>query len=165
VKGDPFGREVHSIEGSRGNFASFSRISNHPSGWFLRAGDEKLNRYRGRGREGGLAPHIPAVLCGSPLPRLFDVLERARGLALVVSEDEDWRGVPLGGASQERKKRHLRVANAARAGLPIWRKPRCGIRAATRPHFLRLGDAWQLALRHEVGGAPPRMGDTRGCGP
>ena len=54
-----------------GAFATFSRISNHPSSRFLRAGSEEFNGYRGRGREYGLAPHIPGCSLRLPLPRLL----------------------------------------------------------------------------------------------
>jgi len=55
-----------------GAFATFSRISNHPSSRFLRAGGEEFNGYRGRGREYGLAPHIPGCsLRPAPSPTSF----------------------------------------------------------------------------------------------
>jgi len=55
-----------------GAFATFARISNHPSSRFLRAAGEEFNGYRGRGREYGLAPHIPGCsLRPAPSPTSF----------------------------------------------------------------------------------------------
>jgi len=79
----------------------FSRISNHPSGRFLRAGGEEIN-----GIGGGDASTVwrpltyPAVLCGLPLPRLRlrstreRAMPAASGQALAPERADD-RAPPL----------------------------------------------------------------------
>jgi hypothetical protein len=56
-------------------------FSNHPSGRFLQASGEEINEYRGRGREYGLAPHIPGCsLRATPSPTRFRHLRASHGL-------------------------------------------------------------------------------------
>jgi len=95
-------------------FASFSRISNHPSGRFLRTGSEELSPYRGGVREGGLGPSHTGCSLRLPFP---DVASDA-------ATREPW--LRARGARGQRGAR--RAAHTSISGLGL-----CGLRASGMP--------------------------------